>query len=482
MKKKSLGLNAVLNGIRTTLNLLFPLITFPYVSRVLQVVNVGKYNFAASVNSYFLLIAALGISTYAIREGTKFRSDRQTFSQFASEIFSINIFTSLISYVLLAICLILVPKFHDYTVILLVFSIEIIFTTLGTEWLYSVFEEYAYITIRSIAFKVISIILLFVLVKKPEDYIAYAGITVFANAGSNILNFIRARRYCDIRITFHCNWKDHLIPMLIIFAAQAATSIYVNSATTILGFLTSDYEVGIYSVSSRIYRIVKQLLSAVLIVSVPRLAMLKGQNKIEEYRTTLTKILNVLVILVVPSVVGLFALSHEIVLLISSSAYIRAEVSLKMLSVALFFCIFGWFFNQCVLIPAKKEKIVLVATIISAVLNVVLNFALIPFWQENAAAFTTIIAEAIMMFVCIKYGLKEVKLKAGVFKNITTVMIGCVSVVVVCSLIKLLDLTYVWTIVFSIIGSCLSYGGVLLLLKNEIISHFLKKIFRKVFS
>lgn len=194
MKKKSLGLNALLNGIRTVLNTLFPLITFPYISRVLSVENVGKYNFALSVIQYFLLIAALGISTYAVREGTKFRDDKKKFSIFANEIFTINIISTIIAYILLVFTVAAVPKFKDYAVIIAVFSIEILFTTIGTEWIYSIYEEYAYITIRSIIFKVISIILLFLLVKKPDDYIVYAGITVFANAGSNILNFIHAKK------------------------------------------------------------------------------------------------------------------------------------------------------------------------------------------------------------------------------------------------------------------------------------------------
>ena len=113
-KNKSLGVNALLNGIRTVLNLLFPIITFPYVSRVLQVENIGKYNFALSLNQYFLLIAALGITTYAIREGTKYRDQRKEFDQFASEIFSINLVSTIVAYLLMVICLITVPKFYSY--------------------------------------------------------------------------------------------------------------------------------------------------------------------------------------------------------------------------------------------------------------------------------------------------------------------------------------------------------------------------------
>lgn len=474
-KKKSLGLNAILNGIRTMLNMLFPLITFPYVSRVLGVENIGKFNFASSVNNYFLLIAGLGISTYAIREGTKFREEKMRFSEFASEIFSINIVSTLIAYLILFACVIFVPKFQSYTIIILVFSIQIIFTTIGTEWVYSIFEEYAYITIRSIIFKIISIVLLLLLVKESDDFIVYAGITVFANAGSNILNYIRVRRYCDIKLTLHCKWRKHLMPIFMIFGSLAATSIYVNSDTTMLGFMASDYEVGIYSVSMKIYQIVKQMLSAILIVSIPRLSMLIGQKRMEEYKDTLTQVFNILTILVLPAMVGLFILSKEIVLLISSSTYIKATSSLRLLSIALIFCIFGWIFNQCVLIPAKKEKIVLMATVTSAAANIIINLILIPVWKENAAAFSTIVAEGIMMVLCLYNGLKVVKLNSGVRNNMVTVGLGCVVITLICISIQRLNLTSIWTLVLCIIASVVGYVISLFIFRNQVVKEFLNK-------
>lgn len=84
MKQKSIGINAILNGGKTVLNMLFPLITFPYVSRVLQSENLGKYNFSQSIITYFIMIAGLGISQYAIREGAKYRDNREKYENFAS--------------------------------------------------------------------------------------------------------------------------------------------------------------------------------------------------------------------------------------------------------------------------------------------------------------------------------------------------------------------------------------------------------------
>ena len=262
-RNKSLGVNAILNGIKSLMSVLFPLITFPYVSKVLQVGNLGKYNFASSVNSYFLLLSALGISTYAIREGAKYRDNNEDMSKFASEIFTINFISMIVAYILLAVTIFTISKFRIYSVLIWIFSIEIFFNTIGTEWIYCIYEEYEYITKRSIIFQFCSMILLFILVKNPEDYYIYAGITVFATAGSNIINYFNAKKLCNIKLCLNIDWNRHLKPILVIFATTLATTIYVNSDTTILGFLTTDYNVGLYSVS------VKMLASGLKCTVVP---------------------------------------------------------------------------------------------------------------------------------------------------------------------------------------------------------------------
>ena len=195
MSQKSLKTNAFLNTLKTVLTLFFPLITFPYSSRVLGPENIGKVNFAQSVVSYFAIIASLGISTYATREAAKVRDDREKLSQISSEIFIINLISTVIAYVLLVASLIFVRKFDDYRLLIIICSTLIVFTTVGMGWLYQAVEDYLYITVRSLAFQIISVILLFTLVKSKDDYLWYASINIISNVGANILNFIHARKY-----------------------------------------------------------------------------------------------------------------------------------------------------------------------------------------------------------------------------------------------------------------------------------------------
>lgn len=479
MKKKSLKINAILNGLRSILNILFPIITFPYISRVLQVKGIGIYNFSSSIISYFLLIAALGINTYAIREGAKLRDNRKKISQFASEVFTINIYSTFISYILLFICLCIFPKLHNYFVCILILSLQIFFTTIGTEWVYQIYEDYSYITIRSIIFQVLSILLLFIFVRSSKDYLKYAAIIVFSAVGSNILNFIHVHQYCHISIIKKFNWKIHIKPIIILFFASVASMIYVNSDITVLGLMKNNYIVGIYTISSKVYQIVKTLISAILIVTVPRLAMLFGRKKIKEYKDILTKLTNVLVLFALPASTGLFMLAREVVLLISGQKYLRSISSLQILCFAYIFSILAWILSDCVLIPAKREKCVLKSMSTSAIINILLNVILIPYWNENAAAFSTIIAEMCMFIINYHFArdlISDVFTSKKLLKTFLSSILGCVGIIFVCLLCKGYIHSLILITIFSIVFSSIIYGLILVLLKNEFAISILERL------
>ena len=479
MKKKSIGVSAVVNGIKTIISVIFPLITYPYISRILEVDNIGRYNFSHSVIDYFYLLSALGITTYAVREGTKYRDSRESISKFASEVFTINIFSTVLSYILLGIIILVSPKLQGYSSIIFVLSISMLFTTIGCEWVYAIYEEYLYIALRTIAFQAISLLLMFALVRTKDDVLWYAVVIVVSNSGANVVNMLGLRKYCKIRPCLSRSLLVHMIPILILFANSVATRIYVNSDITILGFLTTDYNVGIYTIASKIYSITKQVLSAVIIVSIPRLSLLWGQNRKEEYAKLANRILYMLVTLVLPAVVGFFNLSKDVILVISTSEFVTAEMPLCILSGALLFCLFNWFYTSCVLIPCGREKQVLIATVISAVVNVELNFVLIPVLQESAAALTTLIAEACSLLICILNSRDIIKVEKK-WRDIESTVIGCVLVFVVCHVIKGFALGSIATIGLAIIVSVFLYLTLLFALRNSSVKFVTSEIMGRI--
>lgn len=465
-KEKSLKINMIINAFKGILSIAFPLITFPYISRVLGVTNIGKYNFSTSIISYCLLIAALGIKTYAVREGAKLRENRKEFEKFASQMFSINLFSTIVAYIILFIVITIVPKMVEYREILLILSLQILFTTLGVEWVYTVYEEFTYITVLNLFSHIISLVLMFLLVKTSDDLNVYAGIVVFASVGSNIVNFVHCKKYCNLKLRLNIDWKKHTKPILILFSMQIATTIYISSDTTILGFLCNDDIVGIYSVSTKVYSIIKTILSSIIIVSIPRLASMLGKNNKKEFNVIVQDIYYTLLTVIVPAIVGMIILRKQIVLIISSEAFLEATSSLLILCIALIFCLCAWFWGQCILVPLGMEVFVFKSTLLSAIINIILNFIMIPLWAENAAAITTVIAEAVAFLTQWWKGRKYVDIK-GIPKILSKISVGCCGIVVVCFLLHpLIDHIYIYTIL-SVLFSFIAYFVIEIALKNE---------------
>lgn len=465
----SLKANMLLNATRGILGILFPLITFPYVSRILGVNGIGRYNYSNSIISYFILLSELGISRYAIREGASYREDKNKIDQFSSEVFSINIFSTLFSYLLFATMFLFLPEIRKYGTLLGILSFQIILKTIGVEWIYSIFEDYFYITVRTIAFQILSLVLLFCLVHTKEDINAYAAITVISGAGSNILNFLHSMKRVRIRFTWKIDWKRHMRPIIVMFAMSLAISIYVNSDITVLGVLCGERTVGIYSVSSKIYSVVKSILSSVIVVSIPRLSAQFGTGRLSEFRATANDVYGMLITATLPAVTGIIILRDPIVLLVSGAEYGEASSSLCILAIALLMCMAAYFWGQCVLVPMNREDELFRVTVVSAVLNLALNFLLIPRWRENAAAFTTLLSEGCTFVWCMIQGKRFSGISGGARFYVKSA-IGCLGILAVDFLTRRIFTGVIPYVIATVALSIVAYVLIEAALGNEAVT------------
>ena len=354
---KSLKINTILNMIKTCSNIIFPLITFPYISRVLMTENVGKVNFGDSYVSYFSLIASLGITTYAIRECAKVRDNREKLEETASQIFSINLCTTGLAYVLLFLSLIIFRRLDVYRNLIMIQSVVIIFTTLGADWLNSAMEDFKYITIRSIIFQIISMILMFTFVKSTSDYMKYAAISVLSTSGYNILNIVYRKKYCDIQFTLNIPWKKHMIPILLLFVMTLSQTIFNSSDITMLGFFKGDYAVGIYSTATKMEKIISNVVSSIVFVLIPRLSYMFEAEDYNKINMLLRKVLLTFITIGLPCYVGATILAKESILIIAGKGYIEGALTLQILLISFLFSLVGGsFLGNVVLLPSGNEK------------------------------------------------------------------------------------------------------------------------------
>ena len=398
---KSVKTNVILNVLRILLSVLFPLITFPYASRVLKVDNLGMVNYTLSIVNYFALFAALGISSYAIREGAKYRDNAEELRKFVEQVFTINIISTVLSYSALFFLLLVSSSLKQYRLLILIQSLTILFTTIGVDWINTIFEDYVYIIIRSFLVQLTFVVLLFILVKSKNDYIQYASLSVVSGAIISVSNLFHCKKYVSIKLTKNINLKRHLTPIMIFFVNVLTISIYVNSDTTMLGRLTSNYYVGIYTAATKPYNMIKGLLAGMYLVTVSRLSYYVSHDDTDSFYNLIEKIIYGLMLLLFPAIVAVFCLSEDVVLVLSGSDFIEASVTLKLLSIGLFFAVVGGFFTNCINAPNNRERINLFASAISAIVNIGANFVLIPFMRQNGAAITTVIAECIIFIICL---------------------------------------------------------------------------------
>lgn len=478
MKVKSIKFNAIMNIILTMSSFIFPLITFPYTSRILMPDGMGRVSFATSIVYYFSIIAQLGIPTYGICECAKVREDVEKLSKTVHEILIINVITTVISYICFVISLFCIPRLAEEKTLFLILSVSIFFNTLGVEWLYKALEKYQYITSRSIAFKVLSLLLLFTFVHKKDDYLIYAAITIFASVGSNILNFIHLSKHVQFKWFGNYNLKRHLKPVLLLFSMSVASVIYTNLDTVMLGFLTSEEEVGYYTAAVKIKTIMVTVVTSLSTVLLPRVTYYWENGLRDEFYRVCEKTFKFLVLLASPIVIFFIIFAKEGIVFLSGAKYIPAVLSMQIIMPTVIFIGLSNLTGIQMMIPMGKTKFVLYSEILGAILDLGINFALIPIMGSAGAALGTVVAEFGVMlyqFLIIKDFVIHAIKKIGFVKWILAVIVSTVIGVITLSL----NLVPFFQLLVSGILFIGSYLLVLLVSKDELVCSIIYEMFNK---
>lgn len=481
-QQKSLKLNFVMNAILTMSSFIFPLITFPYVSRILLPTGTGKVSFATSLISYFSMFAQLGIPTYGVRACAKVRDDREKLTRTAQELLIINLVMDVVSYVALAIALVCVPRLREDRALYVVVSFTIILTSIGMEWLYKALEQYTYITIRSIIFKFIALVAMFLLIHQQEDYVIYGAISIFAASASNIFNFINAHKYIDMKPVGNYDFKRHFKPVAVFFAMSCATTIYTHLDTVMLGFMTSDEDVGYYNAAVKIKSVLVSVVTSLGTVLLPRSSYYVESGQIDEFKRITRKALNFVFLVATPLMLYFILYAKQGIYFLSGSAYAGSIVPMQIIMPTLLFIGLTNILGIQMLVPLGRERVVLYSEIAGAVVDLVLNALLIPRFASSGAAIGTLAAEFVVLvvqFVALRKDVTSAFRKISYWKIALGLLLGTAASYWVAGL----GLGNFLTLAIS---ACLFFGvyGLLLLITKErmtieIFNQFLAKLKRK---
>ncbi|MDG2960980.1 flippase [Bisgaard Taxon 10/6] len=388
-----------MNLLLTVSNFLFPLITFPYVSRVLSPIGTGKVAFAYAIVAYFSIFATFGVANYGIRACAQVRDNKEKLSKTVQEILAINLFLMIFVYILYFLGIYFVPEMRAEKNLFLISGLNILFTIVGVEWLYKGIEQYFYIMLRSIIFKLIAFILIFICVKTPEDYSIYAFIIIFATVGSGVVNLYNLKNIILLNRFSNYDFKRHIKPMTTFFITTIAVAFYVYVSVALLGFMQGSEEVGYYNAAYRIRDVMVSIVTSLGAVLLPRLSYYIENNMQDKFNDVVTKSMQFIFIISLPLVAFCILFARPSVLLLAGPAYEGAILPLQFLAIIIFIVGASNLTGIQMLIPLKKERYLCYSVVLAALINMVLNFMLIPTYGAVGAAISVAIAEgSILLF------------------------------------------------------------------------------------
>ena len=315
--------NYLYNLILSVSNILFPILSFPYASRILGPIGIGKVQLSTTLAQYFGLIAALGIPIYGIQEIAKYRHNKEQLSKVFSELFGIYFLNSIAVAILYFVIINIFPFFHQNYAMYIYAGVIVLFAFTTLDWVYAGLEQYRIITIRSIIIKAIALLLLYLLVHDSGDAIYFLIITIFSMMGNNLISLYFIRKQAKIRFR-NLEFKKHLKPLFYIFATTMAASIYTYLDILLLGFLSTETAVGYYTAAIKLTKIAIPFITAAGFVLIPKFAIQSYNNNEQSIQALLEKSWHYIVFFSVPISIGLFSLAKEFILVFSGDEFTQA--------------------------------------------------------------------------------------------------------------------------------------------------------------
>lgn len=476
---QSVKVNYILNLINTGTQMLFPLITFPYVCRVIEADGIGQINFFQSIISYISLFTCLGIPMYAIREIARDRSDVVQMNRTAMEILLLHSMLTLVGYAIVAILCLTVPQIQVNIPLFLILSLTIFFTAIGCEWFYQGIEDFKYITIRGLIIKTVSVVLLFIFVKSKTDLLYYGCYTVFGVLGGNIFNFFRLRKYIHREniIFSELHIKRHIKPVLKVFSFSVVTSIYLQLNTVLLGFLKNALAVGYFAAATKVMQMLLTMSACLGSVMMPRASHLIAENREDEFNRLIQKSYDFTLAIALPMTIGLIFCAPSLITALCGVKFEHSILPSQIIAPIILMVAISNVFGIQVLFPKGKINIVTLCCGIGAVADLILNLCLIPFFSyigTSVAYLGAEVATTVSMYFIGRRYIPIVYFK----KSHLTYALGCIVMAFALYGLSLLQLPTLTILLLQGCCGVLAYFIILCICKDEMLVQILSKIKR----
>lgn len=402
MRQVSIKKNFAYKSLLTVSSYLMAFMTFPYVSRVLGVETLGLVNFVDNTVNYFILFATMGIALFGVREIAIVKETPQKLNSVFSNILGLNTLFTLITLLVYLVLIATIPKFNQFSELFYIGVAKILFTVLLVEWFFTGIEHFRFIAIRSIFIKLTYVFAVFVFIKDSNDYVLYFILTVGVVVFNAIINITYIRKFVVFRFRYMFSLK-YFKQNISLGIYSIMTSMYLTFNVMYLGLVTDNVQVGYYTTAFKLYSVVLGLFTAFTNVMLPRMSALLADGEIERFQVLVKKSFSVMSIFSIPVIICGIILAPQIIYVISGNGYEGAIMPMRIIMPAMLFVGIAQVTAIQLLMPMKKDRILLYASLLGAIISVILNLILVSCWKSIGSAIVLLSAEISVTLFYIGY-------------------------------------------------------------------------------
>ena len=469
--------NFIYNFMYQMLVMILPLITTPYISRVIGPEGVGIQSYTYSIANYFVLFALLGINNHGNRSIAMIRDNKEKLNRTFSSIYLVQLIMSVIMTVLYLLYIIFIAK--DNKVIFVIQAIYIIAALLDINWFFFGMEQFKLTVIRNTIVKLLSVLSIFIFVKNSNDLYLYSLILALGSLVSQFILWGYLRKYIKFVRVSKSEVLEQVKPILILFIPVIAVSIYKIMDKIMLGSMSSMTQVGFYENSEKIMNIPLGIITALGTVMLPKMSNLYANGNESECKKYIALSLNFVMFMSFGAMFGLIGISPVLIPIFLGEQFAECINILSLISITILFLAWANVIRTQLLIPKKKDKVYIISTILGAIINLIINILLIKKYGAIGATLGTILAEA---SVCIYQSImvkKELDIKSYIKRVSFYFIPGIIMCIVIRWLGHILGKSIFTGMIQIIIGGaiyvclCLIY---MIYKKDKMVISFINKI------
>jgi len=467
MGKKSITKNYIYNLIYQILVMILPLITVPYISRVVGAEGIGIYSYTISITTYFITFGSLGVALYGQREVAVNQDNKKKYSKLFYEINLLRLITLSISMILFF--LVFVLGNNQYSIYYKILLLEIFASIFDISWFFQGHEDFKRTVIRNILVKLISIICIFIFVKSPSDVWIYLLIYTLSILIGNLSLWLYLPQYLVKVDLKELNLVQHIKPTIALFIPQIAVQVYTLLDKTMIGTIIADKsEVGYYDQAQKVIKLMLTIITSMGTVMMPRVAYTYFKGDKEKVNKYINNSFKLVFMLSIPMIFGVFLIADQFVPFFFGEGYESVSLLMKVISPILLFIGMSNVTGTQYLLATKKTTKYTVSVICGAITNFILNMLLIPNYGALGASIGTVVAEFMVTFVQLLFVRKDIDIISQ-FKSSFIYIIASLIMFVVVYLIGLFMSNSLLSMIIQILVSFIIYFLILMLVKDEFI-------------